>query len=153
MSTDGVLHNRRQVDDRRAASWRTLIDGHRRSRRRDPRRSDDARSAVLDWHHPWLLFLALGSMVLSCGDAFLTLELLQRGMIEANPVMAMGLRQGTAVFAASKVAMTGISIVILVSFSRIRFMNILPTGLLLTALFCLYCCLVCYQIVNLLYLA
>lgn len=66
--------------------------------------------------------------------------------------MALGLRQGTAVFAASKIAMTGLSIMILVSFSRIQFMNCLPTGLLLTGLFCLYCCLVCYQIVNLLHL-
>jgi hypothetical protein len=153
MSTDDVWSNRRQTDDRRAPSWRTLISGHRHARRRDLRRSEDASSAFVDWYHPWLLFLALGSMVLSCLDAFLTLELLQRGMIEANPLMALLLRQGTAVFAVSKIAMTGISIIILVLCSRIQFMNYLPTGLLLTALFSVYCCLVCYQVVNLLHLS
>ena len=152
MSTDNVWNDRRQTDDRRAPSWRTLVNGHRHSRRRDPRRSGDAGGSVFDWYHPWLLFLALGSMVLSCMDAFLTLELLQLGMIEANPVMAMLLEQGTAVFAVSKITMTGVSIIILVLFSSINFMNFLPTGLLLTALFTGYCCLVCYQMVNLFHL-
>jgi hypothetical protein len=92
-------------------------------------------------------------MLLCCVDAFMTLELLQRGMIEANPFMALAIEQGAAFFALSKVALTGVGIVVLVFLARIHFLNRLRTGLLLTAFFSLYCSLVCYQIVNFLNLS
>ena len=104
----------------------------------------------MDWHHPWLFFLSVGIMLLSCTDAFLTLLLIERGMIEANPVMAAVLGQGAATFAVSKVFMTGTSILILVFLAKFQFMNRLRTGLFLTLFFSLYSCLVCYELVHLL---
>jgi hypothetical protein len=89
-------------------------------------------------------------MLLSCTDAFLTLLLIERGMVEANPVMAAVLGQGAAAFAVTKVLMTGTSILILVFLAKFHFMNRLRTGLFLTLFFALYSCLVCYEIVNLL---
>ena len=153
MESQGVWNNRRQRRDRRVLSWRSVLFGHMRSRRRSLRRSGDAEVSFLDWYHPWLLFLALGIMLLFCVDAFMTLELLQRGMIEANPFMALALEQGTGVFAVSKVALTGAGIIVLVFLARIHFLNRLRTGLLLTAFFSLYCILVCYQLVNFLNLS
>ena len=88
-------------------------------------------------------------MLLSCLDAFFTLQLLHRGMIEANPLMAMAMEQGKAVFVATKAAITGIAILTLVFFSRVIFLNRFRTGLLLTLFFCLYCCLICYEFVCL----
>ena len=88
-------------------------------------------------------------MLLSCVDAFMTLQLLDRGMVEANPVMAAMLDQGVARFLASKLAMTGTGILILVFLARTYFMNLLRTELLLTVFFSAYCCLVCYQFVHL----
>ena len=73
--------NRRQFPDRRAYSWQMVVDGHRRSRRRDSRRSGNATAVFVDWYHPWLFLLSLGIMLLSCLDAFLTLQLLNLGMI------------------------------------------------------------------------
>ena len=104
----------------------------------------------MDWHHPWLFFLSVGIMLLSCTDAFLTLALLQRGMVEANPVMAAALGHGAVPFAISKIVMTGTGILILVFLARFHFMNRFRTGLLLTILFSLYCCLICYELVSLL---
>ncbi len=104
----------------------------------------------IDWHHPWLFFLAVGTMLLSCADAFLTLELLSRGMVEANPVMASILGEGTAAFAATKMAMTGVGILMLVFMAKARFLDRIRTGLFLTIFFTGYCCLVCYEIVSLL---
>ena len=144
------LAERRAVDQRREFSWRTVLFGFMRSRRRELRRDEDSGVIFLDWHHPWLFFLAVGIMLLSCADAFLTLRLLQHGMIEANPVMDAMLSQGTAAFAVSKVVMTGTSILILVFLAKSRFMNRFRTGLFLTFFFVFYCCLVCYEIVNLL---
>ena len=144
------LADRRAEDERRGFSWRTVFFGFIRSRRRALRRNADSGVIFLDWHHPWLFFLAVGIMLLSCADAFLTLTLMQHGMIEANPFMDTMLSQGAAAFAVSKVVMTGTGILILVYLAKSRFMNRFRTGLFLTFFFSFYCCLVCYEIVSLL---
>ena len=60
---------RRAATDRRAFGWRTVFFGFLRSRRRSPRRGDEDDVVFLDWHHPWLFFLAVGIMLLSTADA------------------------------------------------------------------------------------
>ena len=55
----------RYVADRRTLSWRTVLYGFVRSRRREHRRAAESDVRFLDWHHPWLFFLAVGTMVLS----------------------------------------------------------------------------------------
>ena len=145
-----IIAERRALADRRALSWRTAFFGYMRSRRHSSRRDDDGDVIFMDWHHPWLFFLAVGIMLLSCADAFLTLLLIERGMIETNPVMAAVLGQGAATFAVSKVLMTGTSILILVFLAKFHFMNRFRTGLFLTLFFIIYSCLVCYEIVHLL---
>ena len=150
MNTGPGHPERRKLRSRRQLSWRTALFGYLRSHRRVQRRAEDAGSVFIDWHHPWLFFLAVGIMLLSSVDAFMTLKLLEHGMIEANPVMALALAQGTASFAAGKFAMTGTGILTLVFLARTYFLKVIRTGLLLTAFFSIYCCLVCYQFVHLL---
>ena len=147
--SEAVVDQRAEVD-RRMFSWRTVFFGYVRSRRRHPRRGVDSEVLFLDWHHPWLFFLAVGTMLMSCLDAFMTLQLLERGMVEANPVMAAILGQGTTAFAVSKMLMTGTSILILVFMAKARFLNRFRTGLFLTLFFSIYACLVCYEFVFLL---
>ena len=150
MELSEVIAERRIPSERRMFSWRTVLFGFTRSRRHNLRRDADSDVIFMDWHHPWLFFLSVGIMLLSCADAFLTLLLIDRGMIEANPFMAAMLGQGAATFAVSKVFMTGTSILILVFLAKSQFMNRVRTGLFLTIFFSFYCCLVCYEIVNLL---
>ena len=150
MEAGEAIVERRMRRDRRGFSWRTVVFGFTHSRRRQARRHEESDLVFVDWHHPWLFFLSVGIMLLSCVDAFLTLTLLQRGMIEANPVMAAMLGHGTGLFAISKVAMTGTGILVLVFLAKFHFMNRFRTGLLLTAFFSLYCCLICYEFVHLL---
>lgn len=145
-----VLTEKRQRSERRQFGWRTVMFGFLRSRRHNQRRTEDFDVVFTDWHHPWLFFLAVGTMLLSCADAFLTLELLARGMIEVNPVMAGMMGESTATFAATKLAMTGAGILMLVFMARARFLDRIRTGLILTTFFTGYCCLVCYEIVSLL---
>jgi hypothetical protein len=145
-----LLSEQRAANDRRRVGWRTVFYGFLRSRRRDLRRDADADVIFLDWHHPWLFFLAVGTMLLSCTDAFLTLILLDFGMIEANPFMASMLEKGTAVFASTKLALTAFGIFTLVFLAKSRFLDRFRTGLFLTLFFSAYACLVCWEIVNLL---
>ena len=140
----------RRVVDRRQFCWRTVAMSLVRPRRRLIRRTADSGIVPVDWHHPWLFFLAVGTMLLSCTDAFLTLILISRGMIEMNPVMVAAMNVGTGWFVVSKMALTGTGILTLVAMSRTRLLNRIRTGLILTGLFSVYCCLVCYEIVSLL---
>ena len=150
MEMSEVIVDRRVPVERRVFSWRTVLFGFARSRRHNPRRAQDRDVIFLDWHHPWLFFLSVGIMLLSCADAFLTLRLMDHGMVEANPFMAAMLGIGTPTFAVTKIVMTGTSILILVFLAKAQFMNRFRTGLFLTIFFSIYCCLVCYEIVHLL---
>jgi len=149
MELSRAMADKRAID-RRSFSWRTFVFGFARSRRLSLRRVEDAEVLFLDSHHPWLFFLAVGTMIMSCVDAFMTLQLLQHGMIEANPVMAAALDQSTMAFVVSKVTITGISILILVFLAKTRFMNRVRVGLFLTVIFSFYACLICYEFVSLL---
>jgi hypothetical protein len=139
----------RTMTDRRVVTWRTVFFGFMRSRRHNTRRTADAEPVFTDWHHPWLFFLATGIMLLSSMDAFFTIQLIERGAFEANPLMAKVMQFGTQAFAASKMLLTGFGILALVFLSRSRFFNRVRTGLFLTGFFSIYAVLVCYEFVML----
>jgi hypothetical protein len=152
MEAGGAIAKQRAVEDRRQFSWRTVAYGFLFSRRRAVRREGDGDVVFLDWHHPWLFFLATGTMVLSCADAFLTIRLIDLGMIEANPFMKAIMAHGTLAFTSTKLAMTAVGILMLVFLAQARFLNRIRTGLFLTVFFSFYACLVCYELVNLFHL-
>jgi hypothetical protein len=144
--------NDRTDSERRDLSWRTLIFGYLRSRRRTTRRASEGMPIYTDYHHPWLFFLATSIMMMSCFDAILTLQLLDRGAIEINPFMAAVINQGTLTFVATKMLLTSLGILALVFLARARFMRRFRTGLILTFLFSAYAILVCYEFVFLIQL-
>lgn len=88
-------------------------------------------------------------MLMSGIDAFFTLQLLERGAMEINPVMALMIGQSTVAFAVSKMLLTGVCVLALVFLSRSRFMNRIRTGLILTGFFSFYAVLICYEFVFL----
>jgi len=146
--TDDTAKNR-MGPDRRDFSWRTVIFGFLRSRRRQKRRTAEDEPLFTDWHHPWLFFLATGIMLLSCFDAFFTLQLLDRGAVEINPVMAAVIGKSTLTFAVTKMLLTSFGILALVFLARSMFMKRIRTGLFLTIFFSSYAVLVCYEFVYL----
>ena len=150
MEMSGAVIDKRAITARRNFTWRTVLYGFVRSRRRSYRRDDETDILFTDWHHPWLFFLAVGTMILSGLDAFLTLQLIDRGMIEINPVMSAIIGQGTRAFAISKMLITGTGILALVFLSKARFLNRIRAGVFLTMFFSFYACLVCYEFVFLL---
>jgi len=86
---------------------------------------------------------------MSALDAFFTLQLLELGATEINPVMASVIGDSTLVFAASKMILTGFGILSLVYLSKIHFLDRIRTGLVLTMFFSGYAVLICYEFVNL----
>lgn len=146
---DSAIVEQRSSIDRRTLSWRTFVYGFLFSRRRLHRRASEIEVLFLDWHHPWLFFLSVGTMILSSADAFLTLQLLERGMHEVNPAMHYLLNHGAGVFAGVKLALTASGIFTLVFLAKVHFLNRFRTGLFLTAFFSGYAILVCYELVHL----
>ena len=148
--------NRRGGGDRRLrhpllSDWRYAFRG----RRKEFRRHTDYASArtVVDWYRPSLLFFIVSTYVLSGIDALLTLTLLGLGVVvEANPLMEMLINRDVALFVGVKSLITGIGLVSLVLYSKLRLFTHFKTELVIYVLFTLYCALVGYEI-HLLHLA
>ena len=146
--TEDIVNSRTDAD-RRSLTWRTVFYGFLRSRRRDTRRTSEGEAIFTDYHHPWLFFMATGIMVLSGVDAFFTLQLLDLGAVEINPIMAAVIGQGTVTFAVTKMLLTSFGILALVFLARRMFLQRIRTGLILTIFFSFYAILVCYEFIYL----
>ena len=138
---------RDRIDRRRRVVWSILYGSFNPRRRRPARRLNDSRFHPMDWYSAHLLAVSVGILLLSAADAFLTSILLLHGADEVNPIMAAVLvYRSVAVFAAIKMAMTGIGIVGLVFLSRYRFMRMLRVDLVLYAVLVVYVWLIGYEI-------
>jgi hypothetical protein len=142
-----VNHERRERTDRRRRVWWAVWHGNFNPRRRTlPRRVDDSRFHSLDWHSSHLLAVAIGILLLSVVDAFLTLVLLQGGADEVNPVMALVIYRSVAAFAALKMGLTSVGIVFMVFLARYRFMRVLPVEWVLHGVLLAYVGLIGYEV-------
>ncbi len=149
MERRAYIQERRGQKDRRRHSWRTLtycgLQG--RGRRRQARREDS--DYYLDWYEPGLVIIGLGTILLSCVDALLTLTLLQHGAYEANQFMAKLLEISVTTFVTTKIAITCSGILFLLMHSRFHILKILNGEKLLKLAFLAYSTLVVYQLVLL----
>ena len=150
IESDSEHLNRRETRDRRQRHplrliWRFAFGGRRKSIRR---RSDlvSART-VLDWYRPSLLFFVVSTYVLSAIDAFLTLTLLGLDVaVEANPFMEILLKRDVALFVGVKSFITGVGLVSLALYSKLRLFTHIQTEFLIYLLFTIYSALVGYEI-------
>lgn len=140
-------HERRDRAERRRRLWWSAVYGSFNPRRRaSPRRLSDSRFHALDWHSSHLLAVAMGIVLLSVVDAFLTLALLQGGAAEVNPVMAALIYQSVAMFATLKMGMTGAGVVLMVFLAQYRFMRLLRVEWVLYGVLLAYMGLIGYEI-------
>ena len=142
-----LTNERRDRADRRHRVWWSVCYGSFNPRRRaPPRRLDESRFHSLDWHSAPLLAVAISILLLSVVDAFLTLVLLQGGAAEVNPIMGTLIYSSVAVFAALKMAMTSIGIILMVVLARYRFMRLLRVEWALYGVLIAYVSLVSYEV-------
>jgi hypothetical protein len=147
MRRTNLTDERRFRSDRRRRLWWSVLYGSFNPRRRRPaRRLDDPRFHPVDWYSPHLLAVAIGILLLSASDAFLTAILLLHGADEVNPIMALLVYRSVATFAALKMAMTGASIVVMIVLSRYRFMRVIRVELVLYGVLMIYAWLIGYEI-------
>jgi Domain of unknown function (DUF5658) len=141
-----TTHERRRAERRARAFWSVWYGSFKPRRRTPPRRLNDSSFHSLDWYSAHLLAVALGILLLSVADAFLTLILLQQGAAEVNPVMAALIYRSVGVFAALKVGITSASIILMVVLARYRFMRVLQVAWVLYGVLIVYASLITYEI-------
>jgi hypothetical protein len=145
----GVLSERRKNVGRRKRSLGSLIRGNSRPRRRLSRRHDDQNLLLLDFYEPRMVYLALAIVLLSCTDAFFTLNLLGAGAEEVNLVMKTLLERSVGTFMWVKMALTGGSVILLVVLAQRRFMGWFRVVRVLEVACAGYAALIVYEIVLL----
>jgi len=144
------MHERRDRSDRRNRVWWSIWYGNFNPRRRSPsRRLDDSRFHSLDWYSSHLLAAAIGILLLSVMDAFMTLVLLEGGADEVNPIMGVLIYRNVAMFAALKMGMTSVGIILMVILARYRFLRVLRVAWALYGVLFAYASLIGYELLLL----
>ena len=146
MTDDLPLESRgRRRGERRRPGLRSALLSLVRSRRRGDRRRE-AGATYVDWHGPWSLVAALGIVLLSVVDAFLTGLLVSRGGRELNPLMAWLLDAGFEVFFAVKFLLTAGCVVLLLIHRRFPVAGRLTAYHLVAAVLLGYVALIHYEL-------
>lgn len=115
--------NTRTVADRRRCptpiiSRYTFAGGRRKTVRRE---QDKKVHVYVDLYSARLLIIVISLLILSCLDAYLTLELIEKGsVIEANPIMAYVLNYGVTPFTVIKFGITAFCLTVLCLFKNVR---------------------------------
>ena len=130
--------------DRRDLTLRTFLTSGFSPRRRAGRRAGGQESPV-DFHEPYLLVLAVVMLLLSVADAFLTVTLMSDGAQETNPLLAFVLDEHPRFFAVTKMALTGMGVVLLVAIARTKLFRVVRAELFFQALVVAYVALVAYE--------
>ena len=134
------MEQRNQQDRRRRPTpWLsryTLV-----GRRRGGRRAGEQQNVFVDRYGPWEWAAVVALIGLCVADLLLTLDVLEKGGSEANPLMLWALEQGVPVFVGVKLGLTllGASVLLV----RVRFRGI---RVALAALLVLYVALIGYHL-------
>lgn len=144
-------YTRRQLPDRRTRQVSLINLRHvgLKPRRQQARRDADVAGGYVDRYHARLWASALGITVCCCLDAFFTLTLLQMGATELNALMAVLIETDIRKFVTFKVALTSLSVILLVIHCNFRLANRLRVEHLLHLAFLAYAVLVGYELVLL----
>ena len=84
-------------------------------------------------------------LILSCADAFLTLNLMDRGAYEINPFMAPLVGGSPLLFTVVKIGLTGGGVVLLTVLARVRLFSAIPISFVLYGVLGAYAVLVIYE--------
>lgn len=136
----------RRRGDRRRTSLKSVTLHTYRGRRRHPRRLEDREGSYLDWHQPHLLAATLCTLLLSCTDAILTLNILGRGGSELNWFMAVLIEHNIHLFAGVKMALSGSALIVLVMHANFRVFRVLRGWHLIYMVLPMYVVLVLYEL-------
>jgi hypothetical protein len=142
-----AAHTERRLGrERRTRSLIAYWRGALTPRRRSGRRTVDHIYPTIDWHPARVFALVMLILVLCVADGVLTVVLIANGAVEANPVMAIFVPHALGWFAAVKLTLTTLGIMVLVACSRMRLFRVFSGEILLYAILACYVALVIYEV-------
>lgn len=147
------MEKRTSKVDRRQQSLRSVVYGGLHPRRVVNRRPSDDQWVVVDWHDQGLFMVGMAIVLMSCIDAFFTLNLLNLGAQELNYFMQVLIAKDTTVFLLGKFSLTALGVICLVTFARFRLGGFLRVRRVLEALCGMYACLIIWELYLLLFVA
>jgi hypothetical protein len=139
------MHERRLRIERRRSVLHALWHGNFFRRRVAPRRRHERHVVVTDWFHPQWLAVGILILLLCSADALLTLTLISHGAMELNPFMAPLVDGSGHSFAAWKLGLTAMGVVVLTLFARLKVFG-RTVGVVLYAILGMYVVLVGYEL-------
>lgn len=143
-------YERRQRPDSRRIAPRALLGliSHRR-RRQLRRQADRAQFHYIDYFEPSVVALCIGILVGSLADALLTLQILERGGVELNPLMARLITWHTHGFVLVKYAITAVCVLVLIAHVQLQLAGRVSVKHILAAVQVTYLGLISYELVLL----
>lgn len=132
--------------DRRKPSLKSFIYGAFYGRRRRIRRDEDRDHTFLDHHPRHLLVVSTIILALSVIDGLLAVHLINSGMREVNPLMALLVNGDPVLFAIGKIACTTIGVVGLVLTAHMRIYRVIRASAVLYFFLFVYIALVIYEL-------
>ena len=136
----------RRIQNRRRFTLQSLSGALFTLRRRQARRETDKINSYIDWYEPGPLIASVLIILLSSLDAFLTLVLLKHGAVELNVLMGWLIQMDIRTFAAVKLGVTSLALVVLVLHFNFYIYRVLPVRYLIYALMPLYAFLIAHEI-------
>lgn len=136
----------RRKKDRRSKKTNPLSPTSWQGHRSASRRTTDLAKSYFDRYHPSLLALCVTLLLLSCGDAFLTLRLMQHGAVEVNPIMRFFLEWNDSAFVIAKVTLSSFGIVLLAAHYHFKWIRIFRVSHILHMLIVGYLLLLSYEL-------
>ena len=103
----------------------------------------------MDWHEPFVFAIVFGVLLFCVADVFFTLNILERGGKEINPLMRLLLETDISLFFYVKFIMTACCIALILVHKRFRLFGCLSGYHILFGVFSGYLALVYYEMVIL----
>lgn len=140
------MDQRNDRRDRRRQSFSSVLYGCLHPRRRDNRRAEDDQWCLVDIYDPGLVMVSLAIVLMSCLDAFFTLQLLAMGANEVNYFMKTLIESDISTFLTTKLLFTCSGVVFLTAMARYRLAGRLRVRRILEVLCGIYACLIIWEL-------
>jgi len=116
----GLVECKRHQADRRQTNLRSMFYALFMSRRRSVRRQNEAVCYYADQYGPYVFAAAMLLILFCILDAFFTLQLLQYGSTELNPILAWALSKHVLFFFVLKYSLTAVCVIVSVQHKHFR---------------------------------
>lgn len=140
------MEKRARGQDRRRQTLAAVFHGGIHPRRRHNRRAADDQHFVVDYCDAGLVMVGLAIVIMSCMDAFFTLNLLTLGADEVNFFMRVLIESDARTFLIVKLFATGCGVVFLTATARYRLAGRVQVRHILEGLCAVYACLIIWEL-------